>query len=369
LKIAFVTSQVITAHATMKRALGMAPILAGKGHEVHVILERHPDNAAAFGRDPRVRLHFFENSRSREERRLKREALVRIVPHVTHICGLGWRNALRTRGLDVVKLMDHVELESAITGSGLARRMRQWLLERWSIGAHDGLVVASRYLERWATDRVSNRERVLYLPYAHETGSWGGSSYWPDRFAGRKIVLYSGGWWENYGFHEMLRAAEVLLRSRNDFVFVLSGRGPEEASGRAWIRDQGLQNHVHLVGYLPSDELEGLMDASTVFLSPLRDTVQDRARCPSKIFLYMQHRRPIVTASVGEALEYFSDCRFHYQSGDYYQMARVVGDALDAGDNWSPNYDPTLHTWRERVDCWEAWVARNWRAVLDREGN
>ena len=371
MKIAFVTTQVVSRHATMKRAAGMAPLLAAKGHSVHVLVERHPDNEEAFRRDDGVHAHFFAGRNAGEERIAKWGILRRIRPDVTHICGLGWRNSLRRNGVVGVSLIDHVELESANRSSRLARRIRQWLLERWSVHAFEGCVVASRFLEAWAINRGKARGRVLYLPYAHETGCGqrAGRMDWRERFGGRRIVLYSGGWCRNYGFYEMLRAGRELLGRRDDFVLVMTGRGPEDERGRNWVRRRALENHVFLLGYLPVDELESLMRASDVFLSPLNDSAQDWARCPSKMFLYMQHRRPIVTAFVGEGLEYFTDHRFHHHPGDSSGMADAIDRALRVDGTWRLNYDPTRHTWRQRVVQWERWVLRNWgkRGPVDGE--
>jgi len=340
----------------------MAPVLAARNHLVNVVLQDHPDNRAAFEGLSGVTLYFFPACGAIAERRTKSRILGSLQPDITHVCGLGWRNLVRRPPRGLALLMDHVELESAIAGSGSVRRMLQRILEWWSLREHDGHVAASRFLESWAANGVGRRNTVLYLPYAHDRPrvSHHSEGDWHARFSGRSIVLYSGGWWSNYGFYESLQAAELLAGMRSDFVLVLTGRGPEEAGGRRWIKERGLEDRIHFAGYLTAAELESLMESASVFLSPLNNTIQDRARCPSKVFLYMQHRRPIVIAAVGEGLEYFSDGQFRYSPGDFVQMARAIERALDVPRRWTPNYEAERHTWLERVEAWETWVNGNW---------
>ena len=92
------------------------------------------------------------------------------------------------------------------------------------------------------------------------------------------------------------------------------------------------------------------------FVCPLRDTVQDWARCPSKLFMYLPFRKPILTSPIGEAKELLGDDAFFYNPGDVEGLAGAMRRALDT-DHFTMSLDPAAHTWQARVDQFLAWLA------------
>lgn len=72
------------------------------------------------------------------------------------------------------------------------------------------------------------------------------------RFPGRHIVLNIGFLEARKNQHYLLAAAKALRQHRQDFVIGLVGRGPDEASLRAQIATDNLEDHVVLLGYHPN---------------------------------------------------------------------------------------------------------------------
>lgn len=88
--ILFVTNGVITKHATMKRAFGLAPGLRARGCQVTICLEDHVDNRAEIQRLGGCAVRYYQGGTFREEYRRKAKLIANCQCDVVHICGLGW---------------------------------------------------------------------------------------------------------------------------------------------------------------------------------------------------------------------------------------------------------------------------------------
>jgi glycosyltransferase involved in cell wall biosynthesis len=365
MKFCFVTNGVVTRHATMKRAFGLAPSLRDLGHEVDFVIEEAEDNRRAAARVPGARVLTYDGSGSALAVRNRKERLAGAKRYdVVHVCGLGWRNAVRPERLSAaLVVMDHVEIESTLRD---APRLRCWLqarLERWSFTAYDAHIGASRYLETWLRQRLfagGSTRPLLWLSYANDYhGEIPGSEVIDAVRAAhgeRKIVLYFGNFYREYGFWEMIEAAQRLAATRSDFRLVLAGRGPEQAAGEAFVRRHGLGEMIRFVGFIQGGDAIAHLHAAHALLVPLADTETDWARCPGKLFISMTSGRPIVTAPVGEGREHFHDHSFHYRPGDSASMAAVINRALDTPQGWKPNYSAGDHSWTARAEQWLRWV-------------
>jgi hypothetical protein len=94
---------------------------------------------------------------------------------------------------------------------------------------------------------------------------------------------------------------------------------------------------------------------ANAFVFPLRDTIQDWARCPSKLYMYLPFKKLIVTFPIGEALELLKEDSFFYGQGDVGQLKDALSRALDI-ERCQPTVDPLEHTWEPRADACLAWI-------------
>ena len=121
------------------------------------------------------------------------------------------------------------------------------------------------------------------------------------------------------------------------------------------VEDLELENQVEFPGYVPETEISSYFAVASVFLCPLRDTVQDWARCPSKLFLFLPYKKPIVSCRIGEAAELLGESGFYYIPNDVISMTRVLNLAMDANPKAQiPN--PREHDWEARVATFQAWL-------------
>ena len=261
--------------------------------------------------------------------------------------------------------MDHVELESSLPSSSFLRARSQAVLEWASLLTYPNTVTASDFLEdlfRTRARRFGLSRRMVVLPYGSDVpnpdGMQGGGQIKRSR-QGRRIILYMGGLYKNYGCLDIVEALRGLLKGQPDWDAILLGRGPEETEIRQMLDRFGLTERVDLPGYATGKTLDSYLAAADVFLSPLFDTVADWARCPGKTYIYMMYRRPIVTCRVGETYKALGSDGFYYKPGDIESMTEAVRSALDVGEDWRPTYDPEAHTWDARAETYLRWL-RSW---------
>jgi glycosyltransferase involved in cell wall biosynthesis len=160
-----------------------------------------------------------------------------------------------------------------------------------------------------------------------------------------RYALYCGGMYRNYGFWTMLEAFVAMAKARPDFSAVLLGRGPEKEAGQTRVAEEGLKERIRFPGFVPEAELQLYLAGAAIHVSPLNDTITDRARCPSKIPMYMMTGRPIVTCRVGEAWEYLGNLGYYYSPGDAQSLAEVLGTLWRARVRHIP-YDLEKTSWR-----------------------
>ena len=297
--------------------------------------------------------------------RAERLALVRSAdPDVVWICGLGIRNWVKFRNSDKspVCMMDHVELFSGIPRMNRLRRIWDAFTEWRSLMTFDAHICASRYLENLFNRRLRwllKKSPTFYYPYAYGkqlvSVDISLSRELSTRYEGKKVLLYMGSFYENYGCLDMLEAVKRLAVERDDFVFAMIGSGPIKEQCKFLSDTRTLKLRADVFGYIPEAELPAWFNRAHAFVCPLRDTIQDWARCPSKLYMYLPFKKPIVTSPIGEALELLKEDGFFYKPGDLDQLKDALSRALDTED-WEPTVDPLLHTWESRADAWLEWM-------------
>lgn len=82
------------------------------------------------------------------------------------------------------------------------------------------------------------------------------------RYAGKKIVFSLGRLVHYKGFENLIEAATLL---GDDYVVLIGGTGPLSGKLQAQIQRSGLQQKVHLLGYLTDEERQAHYGACSVF--------------------------------------------------------------------------------------------------------
>lgn len=365
MKIAFIAHGDFAKHATLKRATGMAHPLMEEGHDVAIVLEDTMHNREKVALEcPEAQIFWYAHAKSYiSEQRSKQKYINAWQPDLVWICGLGPRNWIfKPKGKCLI-FCDHSELYSAFS-KGAIKRKAYHCLEVLSCRYFDGQICASRYLENHFTNLLTKWKlpvRVHYSPYAYHrlVGSVPEDSRLSriDRYNGKRVLLYMGSFWENYGFWDILKAFKLLNDTRSDFVAILIGRGPEKQRAIEWVNEQNLVSVIHIEGYVEEEDLPGYFSIAHAFMCPLRDTVQDWARCPSKLYMYIPFGRPVVTCAIGEAKELFGDSGCYYEPGNVESLVTVLGQVLDGRGVGA--VDPKMHDYHARTSTFLEWLYAN----------
>lgn len=355
LRFCFITTSVLSQHATLKRAYGMAPVLCAWGHEVTVVMQDHPECRLYAEKHPAVNWVFFPAAGVFKERAWKRRFLDSHVFDVVIYNALGWRNSVRAKNPPVLSLMEHCELESANRHLPWVRRFAMYVLEWWCIRAFNGQLGASRYLVDLLNRRCFSlgwKRLIVWSPYGVDGVIAGRSTeelVSSNRVSDKKLVLHVGTITDDYGASFMIEGLAALKKTRTDWHAVFVGHGPALESCRNKIKALGLDDFVEMPGFLPEQKLRNLLNQASVFLSHLNNTEQDWARCPSKVYYYMAKGRPVITTAVGENRLALGESGFYYEADSVMDFAGATSRGLDAGPDWRPAYSPESVTWEHRT--------------------
>ena len=365
-KICFVTTGDIRVNATAKRALGMARPLDGLGWKVAVVLEDTAENRhrAALECGDATELVFFRQHSATDEIRTKSAIVARLHPDVLYISAPVVRNMV-TAPRGCRRVVEHSELASHNADVHGLMWLKVMAMELWSRVQADALVCASRYLMDIfgrRAHRMLCRTPRLYLPYAYNTTVChpmviDRTTVADGRYAGRWICCYMGSLTDNYGALTMTDAIDRLRSSHPEVLLILMGRGDAEDEVRRRIRERGMERHIMLTGYVSEEEIDFYFSLADAFISPMHDTPQDWARCPSKLYMYLPYDHPIVTCRVGEPLATLGDKGVYYQPGDADDMAHQIGKLIDSGAT-RLGIDASHHTWQARAEVFDRWIRK-----------
>ena len=368
MKICFVTTGDIKDIATSKRALGLANPLIQLGWEVHISMEDAAENKLRVGFEcsPEVQIHYFNKSGVLDEIRAKNRLIKQIHPDYVYICAFVFRNIVGI-GKSHQKLVEHSELQSAIPTIKGLKKILTCSLEYFSIFYADGLLCASRYLEKVYTRRsklVCKKTPVLYFPYAFSENLCKPRSIadLPENFSrltDKKNFVFLGSIAANYGIFTMLEAFKLLSANQNDIRLILLGKGRHYNEAVEFVKDHKLEDSVLLPGFVAEEDIANYFSIATAFLSPMNDTVQDWARCPSKLYMYLPFQKPIITCKIGEPFEVLGDNGYYYEPGKATLLAEKVMAVFESKTNSVLEFEK--HTWFERTNEFDKWIKNNFK--------
>jgi len=349
----FLTIGTFSENAMMKRVAGLAPHLITAGHRVTIVAQDTAENRDYFAPVDGANRIFLPVSGVLSEVRQKARIVREQSPNVVYACGWGVRGLPALLG--DTSIVEHAELFSANYESSARNRLKNFLLEWGSVFFADGLVLASGYLLRTYQRRdIFGQTEKLRLPYGLNVQGRDETAQTAESNENVVRVLYMGSLYASYGIFDIVESVAHVAESDEPVEYVILGDGPERQEAVERARVLGVSEHIRFAGYVDEDVLDDYLSSADVFLAPLFDTVKDKARCPSKIPMYMCHRKPIVTCRVGEAPEYLGDNGFYYTPGDPQSMARQI---LRASKRQDPvDYDLQSVSWKHLASRFLRWV-------------
>jgi glycosyltransferase involved in cell wall biosynthesis len=133
------------------------------------------------------------------------------------------------------------------------------------------------------------------------------------------------------GFGVLLEACRLLAEQGVDFHLTLAGDGPEGKTLQEMIRRFGLERRVTLPGFVPHNQVPGLLAEADLFLMPSVILPHgDRDGLPNVILEAMGHAVPVIATPVNGIPEaiYPGETGWLVPPGDAVSLAGAVREAL-----------------------------------------
>ncbi len=182
--------------------------------------------------------------------------------------------------------------------SKMEKRIFAWQ-EQWGLRHHDALTVASRALETIVWSMGVAPERVFYLPNGARQESRAGG----ERPGDGVVLLYTRFW--EYRLERVVDVFRRIYDARPNMRFLVVGQGltGEEREFARLCRQAGLNDAVEMAGWVTAADLPGCFARADVALYPFDDILVNRAKCSVKLLDLMAAGVPVVADAVGQNAE------------------------------------------------------------------
>ena len=348
MRFLFLTQLPFSRYPSYKRAAGMGEALACLGHEVFIaVLDCDENRRRVLFEAPHCNPVWFSKGNAIHEVFAKIRMLRRLQPDYVYIPTYGLRNLLGLRWMLSRKTKFIFELNEL--NSVFAQHRWFWrAAERIGLRECDIQVCASRMLEAYVKQKCEENRlcrKIIYSPYAYPPYLMRTE----HKNARTMMIVFMAALYKEYGIHDVLTATHELIDEGLDLSLLIVGGGPELESSLACVDQWGVENRIKLLGFVPEEEINAVFSNADVFVAPMRDTLQDKYRCPSKMFYYIAYGKPIVTCKIGNPYDILSDKGFYYEPENVSSMKDAIKRALSARSFTYPDGFVSKHSWMARA--------------------
>jgi glycosyltransferase involved in cell wall biosynthesis len=216
--------------------------------------------------------------------------------------------------------------------------------ERWLARRADAVTVASRTLQTQVWGFGVDPGRVIYLPNGpdprlREAGKLDDGEL--ARIRGElgvgdaPLALYLGHIPHGNDLDLALDALALVRQRLPEARLVIAGPGDGLPALQRYARETGVAEGVVFVpGWIEPRRARRYVIAADAVVSPYRDTLINRAKCPAKVVEAMALGKAVVTSRVGQNREYIQDGRSGLlaEPGDAAELARAMLAVLSDPD-------------------------------------
>jgi glycosyltransferase involved in cell wall biosynthesis len=143
---------------------------------------------------------------------------------------------------------------------------------------------------------------------------------------------------------------------------MLIGQGKHLEQAKKFIDKNCLKNEIVILGYVEEIHLSSYFKLAGAFIAPLYNTIQDWARCPSKIYMYLPFQKPIITSKIGEARHIFKNNGLFFDPKHPQSLAEIMGEVCE-NKNRKIDYNLKLYSWHTRAHDFHSWFFNNFISV------
>jgi glycosyltransferase involved in cell wall biosynthesis len=327
--------------ANLMRAREMGRALIKQGVRVSYIVEDQPVNRAFKDLDPKAEVKYVTDPRKlgqfgRRRKLLKqlRPDFVEVLnPHPKTLLPIWWPIA----GTKIVAMWDEPMVLKPL---GVIKRIYEERLAQSLIHRADYHFAATEKLRQKLQKRYGID--AIYMPHAAYLPQYPQVTSPFDQ----PTAVYMGNLYPLFDHDVIFDAARLLAQEGKQPAIVVIGQGPEQEKWQRFIAEHRLDN-VKLLGYMSGVELWGRLRHAQVLLFPIRDTLANLTRCPSKTFAYAQARRPTITNRVGEVARVLGDNATYIECTPE-AFARAIAQAM-SGPLGDVDYQVERENWDDRA--------------------
>ena len=107
-------------------------------------------------------------------------------------------------------------------------------------------------------------------------------------------IVYSGGIHINRGYEQLVEAASILSRKRDNFVIQLVGDGPFRDTIETLVREKGLESYVKIIGHVHYSKVRNYLNDADIGIALYQPTPNNDYGLSNKIFEYIICELPII---------------------------------------------------------------------------
>lgn len=201
----------------------------------------------------------------------------------------------------------------------------------------DKIIVNAKAIKDYLVeDKVadSSKIEVLYNGYTFNDEV---SPYPIHKSEGKLLIATAGRLAAQKGYDLLLEAVNILKTKRQDFEIVIAGDGGARGVYEQYIKENGLENHVTLLGHI--DNVRGLFDRADFVIIPSRSE-----GIPNTLFEAWSLRKPVLAANSSGIPEAIN----HNENGYLFELspneiAKAIDEAITSqekfGDFGLAGYD------------------------------
>jgi glycosyltransferase involved in cell wall biosynthesis len=322
------------------RELGTALIAAGV--RVTYVIDDVAENRRGLGLDEAAEAHLVGHAGSPLQFLERRRLLRRLEPDFVHVIDPARKTCLALIGTRFRVIGDWDEWP-VMRDHPLATKVVERILDAWLRRRAWLTIVASRFLQGQFQERHGLTS--TYVPYA--IPSSGANAADGDSPFLEPTAVYMGNLYADFDHDVLFEAALLLKRKGLTPRLAILGQGPELNRWRRFAAENDLSN-VTLPGYVDGPALWRHLRHAHVLLFPIRATVTNLARCPSKSFSYARASRPVITNELEEVHQVLGPLA-QYIHCSPEAFADALKQAFASPRPGDVHYDLTEHTWDLRA--------------------
>lgn len=326
---------------SLVRALCLGKELADRGIDVCYVADDIPENRRPGVFDSRAKIAYVPRPRSFRQFAARRRAIASLAPDYVHVIDPAPKTFL---GLVFSKWKLVADYDEWPAGRPHKYYRRKWeeFLEWWANRRAKYVVVCSRFLQDTFEQR--HRRRPAYIPYATHLEEHADAA---SPFV-QPTAVYMGTFSKPYDLDLLFQAAQLLAERGFKPRMCFMGSGPQFEMWKDFLAAHRLDN-VELTGRLTGAELWRRLRHAHVLLFPIRPSVPNLSRCPSKTYSYAQARRPVIVNRTGEIPEVLGDLATYVDCSPE-AFANAIEAAMKTPALPDIDYGIERHNWAVRAD-------------------